>query len=197
MPIRPMTLEREGRKYLVVPGDQTLNDALARLRELGYQENDAYLIVDGGDGEYQVALFLDLGRKLTPLGYDAFTLPLRELPIPAASRVVPTDTPESGGEVVRWVNRTPQATVVVVEAGQVVGLFARRMLGGDMAFGESVSLLELHGQLAQLHDDPRAAFEARMAAPDCLRCGAKGFYRYDPQQRVYLCRSCGHTVDLQ
>jgi hypothetical protein len=197
MPIRPMTLEREGREYLVLPGDQRLSDAFARLRELGCAENDTYLIVDLGDGEYQVALFLDLSRHLTPLGYDAFTLPLRELPIPPASRVVPTDTPESGGEVVRWVNRTPQATVVVVEAGQVVGLFARRMLGGETAFGEGVSLLELHGQLAQLHDDPRAAFEARVEAPDCPHCGAQGFYRYDPRQRVYTCRSCGHMVELR
>jgi hypothetical protein len=197
MPIRPMTLEREGRKYLVVPGDQTLDDALARLRELGYPENDTYLVVDRGDGTYQVALFLDLSRQLTPLGYDAFTLPLRELPIPPVSRVVPTDTPESGGEVVRWVNRTPQATVVVVEAGQVVGLFARRMLGGEVAFGEAVSLLELHGQLAQLHDDPRAAFEARVEAPICPHCGAQGFYRYDPQERVYACQSCRQPVDLR
>lgn len=197
MPIRPMTLEREGRKYLVVPGDQTLNDALARLRELGYPENDTYLIVDRGDEEYQVALFLDLSRQLTPLGYDAFTLPMRDLPIPSVSRVVPTDTPESGGEVVRWVNRTPQATVVVVEAGQVVGLFARRMLGGEVAFGEAVSLLELHGQLAQLHDDPRAAFEAQVEAPICPHCGAQGFYRYDPQERVYACQSCRQPVDLR
>lgn len=197
MPIRPMTLEREGRQYLVVPGDQTLNDALAQLQELGYAENDTYLIVDQGDGECQVALFLDLSRTLAPLGYDAFTLPLRELPIPSASRVVPTDTPESGGEVVRWVNRTPHATVVVVEAGQVVGLFARRMLGGEVAFGESVSLLELHGQLAQLHDDPRAALEARVEAPVCPRCGAQGFFRYDTRQRVYTCRSCEQPVELR
>jgi hypothetical protein len=196
MPIRPTTLERHGRKSLVVMGsDQTLDDALARLGELGYQENDAYLVVDRGDGQYQVALFLDMHLVVARLGYDSFTLPLRALPIPFADRVVPTNTPESGGEIVRWANRTPQSAVVVVEAGQVAGLFASRHRSASDAVFQPTSLLELHGHLAQLHDDPRAAFEARVAAPNCPHCGAKGFYRFDPRQRVYACQSCGHVVD--
>jgi hypothetical protein len=198
MPIRATTLERDGRKSLVVMGgDSTLDDALSRLRDLGYHENDAYLVVDRGDGQYQVALFLDLHQVVARLGYDSFTLPLQALPISFADRVVPTDTPESGGEIVRWVNRTPRSAVVVVEAGQVAGLFAsRHRSAGDVAF-QPAPLLELHGQLARLHDDPRAAFEAQVPAPDCPHCGTKGFYRYDPRQRVYACRTCGKVVDLR
>jgi len=198
MPIRSTTLERYGRKSLVVmDGAQTLDDALARLRALGYHENDAYLVVDRGDGQYQVALFLDLRLVVARLGYDGFILPLQALPIPSADRVVPTDTTESGGELVRWVNRTPQSAVVIVEAGQVAGLFASRHLSaGDVVF-QPAPLLELHGELAQLYDDPRAAFEARVTAPDCPHCGTRGFYHYDPQQRVYACQACEQVVDLR
>jgi hypothetical protein len=197
MPIRPTTLTRYGEKQIILMEDtQPLSEALQRLGEHNYQENQAYLVVVWADGQYQVTLFSELRSVVTNLGYDSFAQPLQALPIPFADRVVPTDTSEAGREIVDWVAITPQATVVIVEGDQVVGLFANPNRSGGTGFVDGLSLTELHGQFIQLDKDPRASFEARVEPPACPHCQGKHFFRFDPQHRVYSCPTCEKVVDL-
>lgn len=197
MPIRPTTLTRYGEKQIILmEGTQILSDALQRLREHNYQENQAYLVVARADEQYQVALFSELRSVVTNLGHDSFAQPLQALPIPFADRVVATNTSQGGREIVDWVAITPQSTVVIVEDDRVVGLFANPNRSGSTGFVDGLSLTELHGQFIQLDKDPRASFEAHVEPPACPHCLGKHFFRFDPQHRVYTCPTCEKVVDL-
>lgn len=196
MPIRPRTLERCGEKQIIlIDGDQTLAEALRRLAACDYQENQAYLVVTRADQRYQVALFAELRQVVASLGYDSFTLPVQALPIRFADRVLSTDVPQSGQEIVDWVAATPQSTVVVVEGNQVLGLLANPNRAGAAGYVEGVSLLELSGVGVQLYADPRARFEARVEPPLCPHCGQRRFFQFDPQRKAYSCPACGSTVE--
>jgi DNA-directed RNA polymerase subunit RPC12/RpoP len=194
MPIRPTMLKNHGEKYILMDASQTLGDALQRLGEHHYQENEAYLVVAGAAQQYRVALFSELKSVVARLGYDSFTQPLQALPIPSADRVVPTNTPEGGQVILDWVAVNPQSTLVVVEGNQVVGLLANPNRSGLGDWLAKLSLLELHGKLVDLGADARAYFEAQVEPPVCPHCGSKNFFRFDPQQQIYTCPSCGQKV---
>jgi hypothetical protein len=195
MPIRQATLKKHGEKYVILmDGTKTLSEALRRLRENDYQENQTYLVVARADKQYQVALFSELKSVVALMGYDSLVQPLHTLPIPFADWPVPTNTPRSGQEIIDLVASNPQSTVVVVEGDQVVGLFANPNRSGVAGWLEKLSLLELHGKPIQLDKDPRADFEARVAPPVCPHCGKKNFFSFDPQHQTYICPSCGKVV---
>jgi DNA-directed RNA polymerase subunit RPC12/RpoP len=196
MPIRPTTLKTHGEKYILIDGSQSLGDALQRLGEHHYQENEAYLVVAGAAQQYRLALFSELRNVVAMLGYDSFTQPLQALPIPSADRVVPTNTPEGGQVILDWVACNPQSTLVVVEGNQVVGLLANPNRSGLGDWLAKLSLLELHGKLVDLGADARAYFEAQVEPPVCPHCGSKNFFKFDPQKRTYNCPGCGQKVSL-
>lgn len=195
MPIRSKTLKDHGEQYVIVmDGAQSLGDALQRLRGSDYQANQTYLVVSRADKQHQVALFSELEGMVAMMGYGGFTQPLHALPLPFADRVEPTDTPQSGQEIVDWVASNPQSTVVVTEGGRVVGLFANPNRSGVSEWLGGQSLLELHGELVLLSEDPRADFVARVKPPRCPHCQKDNFFEFDPQQRAYVCPNCGKAV---
>lgn len=196
MPIRPTMLKNHGEKYILMDASQTLGDALQRLGEHHYQENEAYLVVAGAAQQYRVALFSELKSVVARLGYDSFTQPLQALPIRSADRVVPTNTPEGGQVILDWVACNPQSTLVIVEGNQVVGLLANPNRSGGEGWLDRPSLLGLHGPLVELWKDSRADFEAKVQPPVCPHCGKKHFFEFDPQRQVYFCPDSGKTVSL-
>jgi len=197
MPIGSTILKKYGEKYIIlVDGSQTLEDALQRLRESKYRENQTYFVISRADNQYQVASIFDLKNVVGAIGYDSFVKPLQTLPIPFASRVVSTNIPQSGQEILDWVDTTPQSTVVITEGDKVVGLFVNPNLSSETGLINKTSLLELHGRLVNLGKDPRSDFKAHVPPPHCPHCQNEDFFEYDPQQKVYRCRNCKQVVRL-
>lgn len=192
MPIRPRTLREYGERYITMDGAQTLRDALQKLNDSGYQENQVYLIVARNDKQFQVSLFSKLKSIVAMLGYDSFLQPLQTLPIPFAERVVPANTPESGQEILEWVTSIPQATLVVVENDQVIGLFANPSRSGDQDILAQISQFELPGEFQEPNEDIIRAFLPKVHVPVCPHCRARGFFRFGHQ--VYTCRHCDKVV---
>lgn len=194
MPVQPKTLKKHGERCIILmDGKQTLSDALQRLHKSDYPTNQAYFIVSRADKQYQVAHFSHLERIVAMMGYDSFTRPLDALPLPFADRIVPTDTPQSGLEIVDWVASKPQSTVVVIEDERVVGLFVNPNRSGDAGLLGGLSLLRIHGEFVQLCKDPRAKLSP-VPPPQCPHCQEKNFFEFDLKQGIYVCPNCGKAV---
>ena len=191
MPIGPKILRRYGKKYIVVMQSHTLGDAIDKLEKKGYEPNQSYLVVKGGDNQYQVILFADLERVIGLMGNDAFNIPLSHLPIPEAARIVPVDTLESSTDIVDWVALHPQSIVVIVDGQECAGLFANPNLSGIV---EDRSLLGLHGELAKLYPDYRLGIKPNITPPRCPVCGRQNFFKFNSQKKIYVCPGCSAEV---
>jgi hypothetical protein len=124
MPVEPYYLYQYCEKEVVIlPGSAPLYAAFQALEEAGYFEASAWLIVEMADGSYRASLFADLLPLIEEEGPEVFYTLLDELPIPPVSRVVPTNTPESGQEILDWLHQHPGATVIIVEGERCAGLF--------------------------------------------------------------------------
>ena len=154
MSVRKRTIEENGKRTISLQGSQTLTEALQALQDLQYSEHEAYLVVTLADAKYHVVLFADLKAILQKLGPDGLTQPLSMLPFAPASRIVPTDTEESGGDLLDWVASHPQAPVVVTDAGKFAALFINPNRSGDENLAGGLSLLGLQG--------PACAFEQKV-----------------------------------
>jgi hypothetical protein len=125
MPIRDRTIRNHGEEYVILmDSHNTLGDAMARLRESNYPENDTFLVVPEPDGKYRVILFSELLGILGETWSDEQDQPLSHLEIPPVDRVVPRDTPEGGKSILDWVDTHPGSTLVVIDDQGFVCLFA-------------------------------------------------------------------------
>lgn len=135
MPIRQTTIEEYGKLTVHMEGSQTLIEAIQEFEALRNPENDTYLVVSLSDGNYNVILFSDLfsdlEENINKLGTGYLNQPLSSLPISPASRIVPTDTEESGGDIIDWIAYNPQAPIVVTDAGKFAALFINLNMSGE------------------------------------------------------------------
>jgi hypothetical protein len=187
MSIRKKTIEENGKRTVCMEGSRTLTETIQSFQDLKYSENDAYLVVIRADEQYNVILFSDLKEILKNLGSEGLTQPLSNLPIPSASRVVPTDTDESGGDIMDWVASHPQSPVIVTDAGEFAALFVNPNRSGDSGLVDNLSLLKLHGELAQLSQDPRSDY-VNVQPPTCPLCHQTNFYKVNNRQ--VFCPNC-------
>jgi DNA-directed RNA polymerase subunit RPC12/RpoP len=195
MAIKKRTLEEHGAEYtILIDGTQTLTEAKKLFEEKKSPENDTYLVVALPNWQYHVILFSDLIKILLMMGPESRTQPLSKLPIPPASRVVPRDTTESGGEILDWVATHPQSTVVVTDAGKFTGLFVNPDRGGDSGLAGNLSFLQLYGKFIQLSEDPRLSV-LEVEPPTCPHCGQQNFYKFNTDRQVYICPNCQKRVE--
>ena len=192
MSIRKKTIEENDKRSVCMEGSQTLTEAIQSFQYLKYSENDSYLVITLSDEQYNVILFSDLKEILEKLGTESLTQ-LSNLPIPPASRVVPTDTTESGGDIINWVASHPQSPVVVTDAGKFAALFVNPNRGGDSGLADNLSLLELHGELVQLSQDPRTDYAPKVQPPICPHCHQANFYKLNDAMQ-FFCPNCKGIV---
>jgi hypothetical protein len=192
MSIRKKTIEENGNQTVCMKGSQTLTEAIQAFQALKYSENDTYLVVSLSGDRYNVILFSDLESILKKLGPNSLTQ-LSNLPIPPASRVVPTDTEESGGDIIDWVASHPQSLVVVTDAGKFATLFANPNRSGDSGLADNLSLLELHGELVQLSQDPRSDYKTKVQPPICPHCHQANYYSLNDAMQ-FFCPNCKGIV---
>ncbi|HEY9652789.1 MAG TPA: hypothetical protein V6C95_19185 [Coleofasciculaceae cyanobacterium] len=197
MAIREKTLKENGAEYtILMDGNQSFDEAISLFADRKYPENDAYLVVALPNEQYHVILFSDLKQRvLGMMGSESLKQSLSGLPIPPASRVIPTDTTESGGEILDWVASHPQSTVVITDAGKFTGLFINPNRSGNLGLLDNLSLLELHGRLVQLSEDPRADYVPQVPLPTCPHCSQQNFYKFNIERKVFICPSCEGTVE--
>lgn len=195
MSIRKKTIEENGKSAFPVEGSQTLTEAIQSFENLKYSENDIYLVVVLPDEKYNVILFSDLKGILKKLGPEGLTQPLSNFPIPSASRVVPTDTEESGGDIIDWVASHPQSPVIVTDAGKFAALFVNPNRSGDAGLADNLSLLGLHGELLQLSQDPRANYVPKVQPPTCPHCHQANYYKLNDAKQLF-CPNCKEIVPL-
>jgi len=193
MPIRKKTIEDNCKRTVSMEGSQTLTEAIQSFHDLKYSENDTYLVVTLSGEKYNVSLFSDLKEILKKLGSEGLTQPLSNLPIPPASRIVPTDTEESGGDILDWVASHPQAPVVVTDAGQFAALLVNPNRSGDSGLADNLSLLGLQGELVQLSQDPRAGYTSKVQPPTCPHCHQANFYSLNDAMQ-FFCPNCKEIV---
>jgi hypothetical protein len=193
MTIRKKTIEENGKRTICMEGSRTLTETIQSFQDLKYSENDTYLVVSLADEQYNVILFSDLKEILKKLGSEGLTQPLSNLPIPPASRVVPTDTEESGGDIIDWVASHPQSPVVVTDAGKFAALFVNLNMSGDSGLADNLSLLGLHGELVQLSQDPRTDYAPKVQPPICPHCHQANFYQLNDAMQ-FFCPNCKGIV---
>lgn len=193
MSIRKKTIEENGKRTVSLEGSQTLTEAIQSFKDLKYSESDTYLVVTLSDEKYNVTLFSDLKEILKNLGPEGLTRPLSNLPIPPASRIVPTDTTESGGDIIDWVTSHPQSPIVVTDTGEFTALFVNPNRSGDSGLTDNLSLLELHGELVQFSQDPRADYKPKVQPPSCPHCHQANFYILNDAMQ-FVCPNCKEIV---
>ncbi|WP_339376197.1 hypothetical protein [Calothrix sp. NIES-2098] len=193
MSIRERTIEENRKPSVCMEGSQTLTEAIEAFQALKYSENNTYLVVRLSDDKYNVILFSNLKAILKKLGSNSLTQ-LSNLPIPPASRVVPTDTEESGGDILDWVASHPQSPVVVTDAGKFAALFVNPNRSGDSGLADNLSLLGLHGELVQLSQDPRSDYKPKVQPPTCPHCHQVNFYRFNTDAKQFFCPNCKGIV---
>jgi len=193
MSVRKRTIEEHGKRTISLQGNQTLTEALQALQNLQYSENDTYLVVTLSDEKYHVMLFADLKAILKKLGPDSLTQPLSSLPLAPVSRIVPTETTESGGDLLAWVASHPQAPVVVTDAGKFAALFINPNRSGEAGLADNLSLLGLQGELVQLSQDHRADYVPKVQPPTCPHCHQANFYRLNEAMQ-FFCPNCKGLV---
>ena len=182
---------------ILMAGNQTLGEALKQFKDKKSSENDTYLVVALPNAQYNVILFSDLKKKildkkiLEMMGPSSLTLPLSHLPIPQASRIVPKDTTEAGGDILDWVDTHPQSTVIVTDVGNFIGLFVNPNRSGSSSLADNLSLLELYGPILSGEAD----YESQVEAPTCPNCNQQNFYRFNTAKKVYTCPNCGFAVE--
>lgn len=194
MSIRKRTIEENSKRTVCMESSQTLTQAIQTFENLKYSENDTYLVISLSGDKYNVILFSDLKEILGKLGFDGLTKPLSNLPIPPASRIVPTDTEESGGDIIDWIASHPQARVVVTYAGKFAALFVNPNRSGDSGLVDNLSLLGLHGELVQLSQDPRSDYKPKIQAPTCPHCHQANFYSLNDAMQ-FFCPNCKEIVE--
>jgi hypothetical protein len=192
VPIRKKTIEENGKQTVCMEGSRTLTETIQSFQDLKYSENDTYLVVALSDKKYNVILFSDLKEILEKLGTESLTQ-LSNLPIPPANRIVPTDTTEGGGDIIDWVASHPQSPVVVTDAGKFAALFVNPNMSGDSGLVDNLSLLELHGELVQLSQDPRTNYATKVQPPICPHCQQANFYKLNDAMQ-FFCPNCKGIV---
>jgi hypothetical protein len=197
MTIRQKTLEQRAEKCVIVmQGERTLAEALSQLGQKQYRLNETYLVVTSPNEPYRVTLLADMAEAIRMLGYDGFNQPLGALPIPPAGQVVPVNTPQSGQEIVDWVDTHPRSMVVVTdEEGGFVGLFVNPNRSGGGGLFDLFSLFRLHGETGQ-EADARAKVNAQVAVPVCQYCHHQDFFKIDLATRSYICKSCNQRQGI-
>ncbi|MBK6431380.1 hypothetical protein [Candidatus Amarolinea dominans] len=131
-----------GRTSSSVQGNKTLHDAIDELQQLPEQQPNAseyntILVVAESAAQYRTSLFCGLLAHLGAITAETFDLPLSQLAIPSANEVIPRDTPEGGGSVVKRLTSTPGAIFVIVDSNGFICVFVNSNLGG----GDAWSLL--------------------------------------------------------
>jgi len=182
MPIELLTIEKYGKPYLTLNEHQTLFDLHQQIANA-----DTYLIVSRQDGQFQVALLAELLTNVNDhLGKEAFTWPLAQLPLallPLADEIVSPDITESGKRVVERA-KDKNKRIVVVQGGEVIGLFTRTPRGGLF---ESI-FNALHGNLTSLVEKNVSP------PPTCPHCGHKAFFGTSPDGQKLICKKCQKVV---
>lgn len=196
MTIRDKTLQENSAKYTIsITGNQTLTEAFKLFEDNKYPENDTYLVVSLPNSQYNVTLFSELKKTLQMMGKQTLTQPLSDLPITPASRIIPKDTTESGGEILDWVRTNPQSKVVVTDAGNFIGLFVNSNRSRGSGLADNLPLLELCGELIKLSEDPRADYVPKVEPPTCPLCNKQNFYQFNVEKKAYICPSCDGIVE--
>jgi hypothetical protein len=193
MSIRSKTIEENGKQTACIGGSRTLTETIESFKNLKYSESNTYLVVTLPNDNYNVILFSDLKEILKKLGPASLTQQLSSLPIPPASRIVPTDTPESGGDIIDWVASHPQSPVVITDAGKIAALFVNPNRSGDSGLADNLSLLSLHGELVQLSQDARADYTPKVQPPICPHCHQANFYKLN-EAKQFFCPNCKGIV---
>lgn len=196
MTVRKKTLEENSKQTVLMNGSQTLIEAIQILQDKKLQENDTYLVVTLSDEVYRVILFSKLKEILMKLGVEYLTQSLSILPLPLASRIIPTNTEESGGDILDWLSTHPQSSVVITDAGKFTGLFINPNRAGDSGLADSISLQEIHGEFVRLSQDPRADFVRKVQPPICPHCHQTNFYRVNAAMQVF-CPNCKGTIVME
>jgi hypothetical protein len=191
--IRKKTIEENGKWTVCMESSRTLTETVQAFQKLKYSENDTYLVVSLAGEKYNVILFSDLKEILKKLGPEGLTQPLSNVPISPASRVVPTDTDESGGDIMDWVASHPQSPVVVTDAGKFSALFVNPNRSGDSGLADNLSLLSLHGELIQLSQDPRANYAPKVQPPICSNCHQANYFNLNDVMQ-FFCPNCKAIV---
>lgn len=92
-----------------------------------------------------------------------------------------------------WVASHPQSPVVVTDAGKFAALFVNPNRSGDLGLADNLSLLELHGELVQLSQDPRTDYVPKVQPPTCPHCHQANFYKLNDAMQ-FFCPNCKGIV---
>jgi hypothetical protein len=127
--------KRRWKNVIVMQGNKTLQDAIDELQQLPEQQPNAseyntILVVAESAAQYRTSLFCGLLAHLGAITAETFDLPLSQLAIPSANEVIPRDTQEGGGSVVKRLTSTPGAIFVIVDSNGFICVFVNSNLGG-------------------------------------------------------------------
>ena len=191
--IRKTTIEKYGASYLFVAADNLLSYGLLQLDESKKTASSVFLVTRTDDGLYRVVLFSSLSEIIMMMGNDALEVQLALLPLPPASRVESVHSDIRASDLLDWLALHPTATVVLIDNEKVVGVLVNPNRAAS-GIAESVSIDELHGELAQLAHDPRLKLTQRTSPPTCPFCHKRTYFRFDTQAHAYRCPECNAEV---
>ena len=134
MPISVDELYQHCEKQIVLlPGDAPLGEAISQFVQDGYNEREAWLIVQLDDGGYRAVRF----DALTPLvlagGYSMFNQKLADLDLPAVDRIVSVDDADEMDDLLSWLKDHPNATLVVIDGDRCAGLLTSTLIPKGIA----------------------------------------------------------------
>ena len=183
-------IQKYGAKFITGESTQTLAEVLdSPLTPPVF--GSTYLVVSG-ETDYRVARFNVLEATLQEFGLATLMRPLRDLPIPAAARVLPMSTPETPGAVEGWLRQNPDHPLVVTDASAVHSVLVNANLAG---FVEGSSLWRLYSRHApSLRGEALLKAIAPQYIVKCKKCAQEVAYMYQPGSRKMTCPNCGYEV---
>ncbi len=187
-------IKQKGEKQVILmQGDNTLDEAVQNMKQKGFAENRAWLVVDLGGGHFKTEKFSHLVHLVQNLGGRAFHRKLCTLPISNASRVYPVNTPKTAGTITTELGQLGGGSLVITDKHKFAGLLTNPHMGGS-GLSDTLSLSNLHGEFVNLSEDKRTNWIPSSGLPSCPHCQHQGLYEVNVTTFKYTCVKCHKEV---
>lgn len=147
------------KQVVLLPEAAPLDEAIWQFYDQGYEESEAWLVVQLDDGGYRAIRFDALAHLLMDADPRVLYDSLAELPIPPVDRIVSVDGDESIDDLYNWLDDHPNATLIVLDGERCAGLMANPIL--SKGAGEPT----LREALVRIRPLEATAYEPERTAP--------------------------------
>ncbi|MFQ6101167.1 MAG: hypothetical protein ACE5OS_08025 [Anaerolineae bacterium] len=191
----PLLDEDLCRNFVQVNEDDTVADALERLRAQGGDDHWRIFVTHGPD-IFSVLKVGELKKWLKSIGPALFDLRFADVQdwLPEAPAVQQQAVGIGAAE--QMALKSPGGVVVALQGMQVAGCLYVAAKRGEVFPGSTMA--QLYGEYISQAPDARAEWQpADVEPPVCPHCNHRGFYRYRVEDGTFYCSECGRTVPEQ